>query len=206
METWLQQILMTMTHSLNYYLLIALIACVEGIVLIGLLIPGSVLCISVGLLAANGHGELWFSCLAASIGSIIGDLLSYVIGSRGGHQLVNRIHSPRKLKFLRHAELFFAKHGGTSLLFARFFGPLRASIPFIAGSLRYSPRNALIFSIISGLLWGFSYPALGYYGGLTWQKFELSLSSMLVLSAITIAGGILFWLWRKRNKNRTDES
>lgn len=200
MESWLQQILITVTHSSSYYLLIMLIACVEGIVLLGIVIPGSILCISVGVLAANGHGDLWLSCLAAGIGAIIGDLTSYVVGSRGGHQLVNRIHSPRKLKFLRYAELFFANHGGKSLLFARFFGPLRGSIPFIAGSLRYSPRNSLIFSIISGILWGVIYPAFGYYGGVTWNRFHLSVHATVVIICSSIVVAFLIFAWQRKKK------
>lgn len=197
METWLQQTLMAVTHSPSYYFLIAAIACAEGIALVGLVVPGSVLCISIGLLAANGHGNFWISCLAACSGAIIGDLISYIIGSRGGHHLVNRLNSPRTIKIVRRAELFFAAHGGKSLLFARFFGPIRGFVPFIAGALRYSPRNTLIFSTISGLLWGLSYPALGYYGGLTWQQLQLSFDSVIALSLTVIAGGILFCWWRK---------
>lgn len=197
MENWLQQTLLTLTHSTSYYILIAAIACGEGIALVGLIIPGSVLCISVGLLAANGHGDFWFSCLAAIAGAIIGDLISYLIGSRSGHQLVNRIHSARALKILRRAELFFAAHGGKSLLFARFFGPLRGFVPFIAGSLRLAPKTVMFYSISGGILWGIGFPALGYYGGLTWQKVHLSAYSVIGMIGIIVAMVVLFWLWRK---------
>lgn len=200
MENWLQQILVTLTHSSSYYLLIAAIACGEGIVLVGLIIPGSVLCVSIGLLAANGHGDFWLSCLAAIIGAIIGDLISYLIGSRSGQQLVHRTHSARTLKILRRAELFFAAHGGKSLLFARFFGPLRGFIPFIAGSLRLSPKTVLLYSISGGILWGISYPALGYYGGLTWQHVHLSAYSVIGTIGIVVAAAVLFWGWRRRRE------
>jgi membrane protein DedA with SNARE-associated domain len=202
MENWLQQTLLTLTHSTSYYFLIAAIACGEGIALVGLIIPGSVLCISVGLLAANGHGDFWLSCLAASIGAIIGDLISYLTGSRSGHQLVNRTHSTRALKILRRAELFFAAHGGKSLLFARFFGPLRGFVPFIAGSLRLSPKTVLFYSISGGILWGIGYPALGYYGGLTWQQFHLSAYSVVGMIGIIVAVVFLFWAWRSQSKSR----
>lgn len=200
MENWLQQTLVTLTHSTSYYLLIAAIACGEGIALVGLIIPGSVLCISVGLLAAHGHGNFWLSCLAAGIGAISGDLISYLIGSRAGHQLVNRVHSARTLKILRRAELFFAAHGGKSLLLARFFGPLRGFVPFIAGSLHMPPKAALFYSMSGGILWGISYPAIGYYGGLTWQKFHLSAYSVIgLISAIAL---ILFFLWSRYQRNK----
>ena len=192
---------MTMTHSSSYYLLIVAIACGEGIALVGLVIPGSVLCISVGLLAANGHGDFWLSCLAASTGAISGDLISYLIGSRSGHQLVNRTHSARALKILRRAELFFAAHGGKSLLFARFFGPLRGFVPFIAGSLRLSPKTVMFYSISGGILWGIGFPALGYYGGLTWQQFHFSAPALIWLIGFIVAVVFLSWAWRSRSKN-----
>ena len=201
MENWLQQTLMTLTHSSSYYLLIMAIACGEGIALVGLVIPGSVLCISVGLLAANGHGDFWLSCLAASVGAIIGDLISYFIGSRSGHQLVNRTHSARTLKILRRGELFFAAHGGKSLLLARFFGPLRGFIPFIAGSLRLSPKTVSLYSISGGILWGIGYPALGYYGSLTWQQFHFSAPALIWSIGFIVAVVFLSWAWRSRSKS-----
>lgn len=202
MENWLQQTLITLTHSTSYYLLIAAIACGEGIALVGLIIPGSVLCISVGLLAANGHGNFWLVCLAAGCGAIVGDLISYLIGSRAGHQFVSRIHSTRALKILRRAELFFAAHGGKSLILCRFFGPLRGFVPFIAGSLRVAPKTVLLYSISGGILWGIGYPALGYYGGLTWQKFHLSTYSVIGLISLVIVVGFIIWGWQRRKRAR----
>lgn len=202
METWLQQILMSVIHNPSYYFLIAAIACGEGIAFIGLVIPGSVLCISIGVLAANGHGNFWLSCFAAGMGSIIGDLLSYLIGSRGGHHLINRLHSPRTLKLIRRAELFFAAHGGKSLLLARFFGPLRGFVPFIAGALRTSPRDILLYSVCGGMIWGVSYPALGYYGGLTWQRFQFSANTVIAIISLIAVGIFAVWFLRRNKKGK----
>ncbi|MCD6526256.1 MAG: DedA family protein [Desulfuromonas sp.] len=198
METWLQDLLTNLTNGVSYYALVALIACGEGLVLVGLIIPGSVLCVTVGVLAANGHGDFLFSCLSAGIGAICGDLLSYLIGGRAGHQLVNHVLSPRSLKLLRRAELFFAAHGGKSLLLARFFGPLRGFMPFIAGCIQMSPREVLLYSVSGGLLWGLSYPALGYYGGLSWQRLQLSPYSVIGLISLIMALILALWWWRRK--------
>lgn len=184
MELWIEQLLTSLPSGPGYYALITMIALCEGIVLVGLFIPGSVLCVTAGMLTVTGHGSMAWVCTATICGAIIGDSCSYVLGARSGQFLIHRYLPNRYHPLLRKAELFFAAHGGKGLLIARFFGPLRGFIPFIAGGLHMAPRQFTSFTLLAGILWGIGYPSLGYFGGITLQRLHLSAyHSVLLLSS-----------------------
>ncbi|MBN2644014.1 MAG: DedA family protein [Desulfuromonadaceae bacterium] len=201
METWLTDTLSHLASGPSYYLAILLVALTEGIPVLGLFVPGSVLCISVGALAFSGHGNLPLICLAAACGAMIGDQISYLLGTRNGQQVARRLAHSRYHRSLRRAELFFAAHGGKSLFIARFLGPLRGFVPFIAGSLHMHPRRFLFYSVTSGLLWGLLYPLTGYWGGAGWHWFQLTTRHLFILTGLALLGGLVFWyrLNRKRS-------
>lgn len=197
METWLTDLLTQLTSGPHYYGLIALTALVEGLLVIGLLVPGSVICVSAGALAAQGHGQLTLVCLAAMVGAIVGDLLNYAIGGRGGQRISQRLARSRHARLLRRAELFFAAHGGKSLLLARFFGPLRGFVTFVCGGLQMPPGRFALYTTASGLLWGLIYPAAGYLGLRTWQQTH---PAVLSLAGLALAGLMLALWWRYRSR------
>ena len=203
MELWLEQLLTSLPSGFGYYLLITLIALCEGIVIVGLFIPGSVLCVTVGMLTVNGHGSIALVCAATVCGAIIGDIFSYVLGARSGSFLIHRYLPHRYRPLLRKAEIFFAAHGGKSLVFARFFGPLRGFIPFIAGGLHMAPRQFTSLTLCAGILWGICYPSLGYFGGITLQRVHLSSYHSVIL----LGAGLLFVLiWLLLRNRRRDQS
>ncbi|MDD2557418.1 MAG: hypothetical protein PHH87_03910, partial [Desulfuromonas sp.] len=124
MNGWIQQTLPHLSTGLSYYLILCGIALAEGVPVAGLFVPGSILCITAGALAFHGHGNIYFLCVAAAIGAIVGDCISYVCGTRSGAWLAAHLRVGRFVRFLRRAELFFGAHGGKSLLLARFMGPV----------------------------------------------------------------------------------
>lgn len=201
MEQWLQNFLFSLTSGPSYYTLIALITLGEGLVVIGLFIPGSALSISVGALAYHGHGSLPFACLAAACGAILGDFCSYLIGSRGGSALIKNHLPQRYLPLLRRSELFFAAHGGKSLLFSRFLGPIRGFTPFVAGALFMPFRQFVAYTVSSGLLWAIAYPGLGYLGGMGWQQHQQWLNHTMLSAGILLIVALFcvwFFYWRRR--------
>jgi membrane protein DedA with SNARE-associated domain/membrane-associated phospholipid phosphatase len=146
------------------YWVVLLIAFFEAIVLVGVIIPGSTLIVLVGFLSAQGVldiGDLiWF----AAIGAILGDALSYYLGTKG----TNFFHDENKFLKAAHldrAELFFRKHGDKSIFFGRFIGFLRSLVPFVAGLSRMSLKRFLFWDVISAFLWAAAYLLLGYFFG-----------------------------------------
>nr|WP_320115592.1 DedA family protein [uncultured Desulfuromonas sp.] len=197
----MEHLLTSVTATPWYYLLIAAIATAEGIALVGLVVPGSVLCVTIGAIAAAGHGDFTLSCVCAAIGALIGDLISFLLGGRLGPRLVQSFFPQRSKPLLQRAQIFFSAHGGKSLFLARFFGPLRGLVPFVAGCVHFSARGLVGYSSVAAVLWGISYPGLGYLGLKSWQQipFLHSFKALLCLGAVIV----VFVLARRlrRNKN-----
>lgn len=158
-------ILPTFSHlGLWGYWLVFFIAFAESVVLIGEVIPGSTLIIFAGFLSSQGIldiGDLiWF----ATIGAILGDGLSYYLGTKG----TNFFHNENrflKAVHLERGERFFNKHGDKSIFLGRFLGFLRPLVPFVAGLSRMSPKRFLFWNVISALFWAVSHLLIGYFFG-----------------------------------------
>ncbi|MGM0415941.1 MAG: DedA family protein [Thermodesulfobacteriota bacterium] len=181
MNEWIQNTLPQLSAGLLYYLILCAVTTAEGVPVVGLFVPGSVFCISAGALAFHGHGEMLYVCCAAAIGAISGDYISYACGTRSASWVVAKVQQGRFLRFLRRAQLFFGKHGGKSLLLARFMGPVRGFVPFVAGGVRMRPRDFCVYTVSGGILWGIIYPGVGYIGIKTLAPVNISISTMVIL-------------------------
>ncbi len=188
MEDWLQQIIAFLPEGPSYLLLLFLIAFFESLPMVGLLLPGSTLIVMAGFLVVQGKGGLVSLMLAAALGAMLGDLLSFWLGGHFGGRLLAMKSFQRHRELIKQSERFFYNHGGKSIFFARFLGPIRGVTPFIAGLSKMSPRAMLLYAVISAALWGLCYPGLGYFGGASWQQAQ-SFSAkfgMLVFAALVI--------------------
>ncbi len=205
MERWLLDIFAWLPTGPLYYTVIGLVALFESLAVIGIFVPGSVLIVFAGFLAAHGQGELAPLVVVCFVGSLLGDLISYYLGARLGSSLRQRPLFVKRRALLRKAELFFAAHGGKSVLAGRFVGFLRPFIPFVAGSAQMRPLPFTLWALGSGLLWGLAYPGLGYLFAASWQLVEIWTGrfSLLILALILLfVTNALFWkylvplLWR----------
>jgi membrane-associated protein len=197
MEVWLQSLLGWLPVGGNYYALLAAVALFEALILVGWLLPGSVLVVGAGFLVIHGHGALPPLMVAAGVGAFCGDLISYVLGARVGSWLLLKGPLRRRLGMVRQAEIFFAEHGGKSLFFGRFLGPLRGTIPFVAGGARMRPGTFLTYTIVSCILWGITYPGLGYLGGASWQQVQTLTGHFSLLIGLLLALLVAWHYFRK---------
>ncbi|MFO7813599.1 MAG: DedA family protein [Pelovirga sp.] len=165
MEAWIQQILMFVPAGSKYHFLIFFVAFAESLPVAGLLVPGSTIIVLAGFLVVAGKGNLATLILLAGLGALFGDLLSLWLGKRYGDIFLRMRFFRRRRLMVRYAQKFFLTHGGKSLFFARFLGPIRGIVPFIAGLSHMSGRSAISYILISSILWGICYPGLGYIGG-----------------------------------------
>ncbi len=197
MGAWFQQLIGVLPDGGSYLLLIALVAFFESVPLLGLAMPGSTLIVLAGFLAAHGKGNLVQLSLVCACGAFLGDALSYWLGGRLGHHLLKSTWLKKRQGQLREAELFFCDHGGKSLFYARFLGPIRGTIPFLAGMAQMRPGYFCRMTVISAILWGIAYPGLGYLGGESWQR-ATSLSTRFGLLILLAFSASLFHFWLKR--------
>lgn len=196
MDTWLEHFFGWLPEGGIYNLLIGLIAYLESIVALGLLVPGSVLVVCAGFLCAHGKGIFVHLMIAACTGAILGDLTSFWLGARLGPRLQQLRPMQKRLDMLRRAELFFTSHGGKSVFFGRFLGPLRGFIPFVAGGAHMSPGWFIGYTLVSGIGWGVVYPGMGYLGGASWHLVQIWTGRLGLLFVALLSLAVLnslFW-------------
>lgn len=179
-----------------YYALLFLIAMAESIAIVGLAVPGSTLIVCAGFLTAHGRGTIAGVMAAAGLGALGGDIISYVMGARLGYRFLRRPFFRKHLGLIRKAEMFFIDHGGKSLFFGRFAGPLRGLTPFMAGSAHLDPLRFAGYTLISCLLWGLVYPGIGNLGAASWQQVQIlsgRLSLLITTLLVLILVNAFFW-------------
>ncbi len=197
MDPWLQQLTAWLPSGGPYYVLVGLISFFESLAVAGIFVPGSVLVVFAGFLAAHGKGAYAPLVAVAAFGAIIGDLLSYWLGARFGGVLRNWPVIQKRQETLHKAEVFFLEHGGKSVFLGRFVGFLRPFIPFVAGGAQMRPPVFALFALISGILWGLAYPGLGYFFGTSWDLVKLWTGRFgLFVAVLTLLLVIDIWFWK----------
>jgi undecaprenyl-diphosphatase len=191
MEDWLRHIMTLLPDGGRYFSLLFLVAFAESLPLFGLLVPGSTLIVLAGFLVVAGKGTFTGLFIAATSGALLGDLFSLWLGHRYGSRFLQLRVVKRRRALIRTTAKFFVDHGGKSLFFARFLGPIRGIVPFVAGLIGIPWRSAHVYILISALLWGLSYPGLGYLGGSSLKqaqglglRFGLGVLALLVVVLI----------------------
>ena len=134
-------------------LIIAAIALVESLALVGLLVPGVVLMAAASSLA--GHQDLAIAPVlgAAFLGAVAGDGLSFLLGYTQRERVTALWPLSRHPEWLARGARFFQRHGTLSVFLGRFVGPVRPVVPLIAGMLQMSPRTFTWANLGSALLW-----------------------------------------------------
>jgi membrane protein DedA with SNARE-associated domain/membrane-associated phospholipid phosphatase len=148
-------------------LIVFLISLSESLAFVGLLVPGIVMMTAIGTMMGSGHLPFWETLSWAILGAIAGDGLSYWLGYHYHQRLRDFWPFKQFPKFLARGEAFFKHHGGKSIIFGRFVGPVRPMIPVIAGMMDMSPRRFLLFNILSAIAWAPLYSLPGILIGLS---------------------------------------
>jgi membrane protein DedA with SNARE-associated domain len=172
----------------------------ESAPFIGVFMPGATLISIGGFLASQGILKTWDIVIFAAIGAILGDFFSYSLGRWGGKFINNKKIINGSI--LRHGEKFFIKYGNTSIFWGRFFGPLRATIPFIAGVSKMKQRPFIFWNILSGIGWAILNVFLGYFSGslvVAIAKRWSSGMSLILVFIIMIAS--FYWIIKKKNES-----
>lgn len=172
------------------YVILFLIVFVETGIVIFPFLPGDSLLFAAGALAAVNNvfnlGLLIFVFFAAAV---IGDTVNYHIGKTLGSAItqnrwIGRMVNQEKID---KAEMFFNKHGGKTIVIARFMPFIRTFIPFIAGSSRMDYRYFLTYNIVGAALWVGLFTIVGYlFGNITFVKdnFSTIILAVIVLSIL----------------------
>lgn len=140
-------------------------ALAESLAIVGMLIPGVVILFAAGTLIGAGVIDFWSSFAFAAAGAVIGDGLSYWLGHHYENATARwpwfRVHPEALEKGVR----FFDRYGDLSVAAGRFFGPIRAVVPLIAGLMRMPPKRFYTANILSALVWAPAYLLPGMIAG-----------------------------------------
>jgi len=191
------------------YLLVALLAGLEGAALVGLVLPGEAAMLLGGVLTANGRAELGVMMAAASAGAVIGDSLGYALGRRFGgpirrSRLGRRIGEER----WKRAEDYVRDRGGRAVFVARFVGILRALVPAIAGMTRMPYRTFLPYNAAGGVLWTCGFVLAGHLAAGSYEQVArvAGQAGLLLLAIVVLVGAIaLVARWIARHPERVTE-
>lgn len=150
--------------KLTYLLLFAIIFCETGLVVTPFL-PGDSLLFATGAMAGAGllDGVLLFPLLFAA--AVAGDSLNYAIGRRVGPAIFERRTRFINKKHLEEAHRFYERHGGKTIVLARFIPIIRTFAPFVAGIATMDYSRFLFFNLTGGLAWVGGLLGVGYLFG-----------------------------------------
>src|SRR5574337_93997 len=186
--------------------LLALIAIVfaETGLLIGFFLPGDSLLVTAGLFAVSGHLELWSLFLFISLAAIVGDAVGYFLGARTGPRIFSREDSLLfHKKHLISTKEFYDRHGGITIVLARFMPILRTFAPVVAGvgNMRYG-RFAL-YNIMGGIGWVVSMTSIGYFLGKTIPDIDRYIHVVIaVVIALSLLPGIITFVRTSRRARK----
>lgn len=138
---------------------------------IGFFLPGDSLLVVAGLFAAAGKLNLWVMLVTLFIAAVVGDAVGYYSGRKVGPAIFNRPKSRFfNPKHLKKAHEFYEKHGGKTIIIARFVPIVRTFAPIVAGAAEMSYRQFALYNIVGGFAWVTSMLFAGYFlGGLVEQ-------------------------------------
>ena len=187
----------------TYAILFAIIFSETGLVIAPFL-PGDSLLFAAGAFAATGSFDVLWLFLLLSMAAIIGNIVNYSIGNYLGPSIMQKknIRFINK-EYLERTHKFYEKHGGKTLIVARFVPIIRTFAPFVAGIGFMSYGRFMFFNIVAGIAWVGIFIFGGYYfGNLPTVKnhFTLVIVAIIVISALPAV--IEFLRHRFRNKKQ----
>jgi membrane-associated protein len=169
-----------------YAILFIIIFCETGLVVTPFL-PGDSLLFAVGSLAAIQALDLTLSIILLILAAVLGDTLNYWIGDYVGPKVFYQENSRILNKeYLMRTHRFYEKHGGKTIIIARFLPIIRTFAPFVAGIGSMTYRRFISFNVVGGTLWVLLFVPAGYFFGSV--PFVKNNFSLVIIALVLIPG------------------
>ena len=172
--------------------------------LIGFFLPGDSLLVTAGLLGSQGFLNVYLLGALCTVAAIVGDSLGYAIGRASGPRIFTREDSFLfNKKHLYRAHQFYEKHGGKTIVLARFMPIIRTFAPVVAGAAEMRYRDFIFYNILGGFLWIWSMLFIGYFLGRFVPGIDKHIEKViLIVIFLSILPGIIGWIKERRNSSR----
>jgi membrane-associated protein len=176
------------------FLILFLIIFAETGLVVTPILPGDSLLFVTGAMAATGAFDIHLMVLVLIVAAILGDSVNYQIGKVLGLKVFDRPNSRIfKREYLERTHAFYERHGGKTVIIARFAPIVRTFAPFIAGVGAMTYPRFFAYNVIGGVLWVASFSYAGYFfGNLPVVKQNLSLLILAIVVVSLLPGVIAF--------------
>lgn len=152
-------------QTVGYIGLFAIVFAESGL-FFGFFLPGDSLLFTAGFLASQGFLDIKILAPLMVVGAVGGDSAGYWMGNKLGRWLMRQKDSFFfKKEHMQQAQEFYDKHGGKTLILARFIPAVRTFVPIVAGMASMEYTKFISFNVIGGLIWGAGMSLAGYYLG-----------------------------------------
>jgi membrane protein DedA with SNARE-associated domain len=170
----------------------------------GIPVPGETMLIAASLYAGAGHLDIWLVGLVGFAAAVLGDNVGYLIGRRGGRELVLKYG---KVVFvtadrLDRTEAFFTRHGGKVVFVARFVEGLRQLNGIIAGIVEMPWRRFIVFNVLGAAVWVGLWSSLGYLAGNHVEAIAQDLTYVAIAAGVLFLGWLAWRLHHRRTRKR----
>jgi len=176
--------------NVGYLILFAIVFAESGL-FFGFFLPGDSLLLTAGLLASRGILNIWVLLPLLFTAAVLGDNVGYWFGAKTGPRIFNRENSLLfRRKNLLAAKAFYDRHGGKTVVLARFMPFIRTFAPIVAGAVEMNYRRFLIFNLIGGLVWGIGVTLAGYYLAQLFPPEVLDRYFLIIIAAVIVISAL----------------
>ncbi len=183
----------------THLILFLIVFCETGLVVTPFL-PGDSLLFAAGTFAALGALDLWLLVVLLIVAAILGDTVNYWVGACIGPRAFRGDIRFLRKEYLDRTHAFYEKHGGKTIILARFVPIIRTFAPFVAGVGAMSYGKFITYNVVGAVLWvGLFVPAGYFFGNITVvrENFTLVILAIIAISVLPIAVEALR-AWRSR--------
>lgn len=189
----------------TYIILFIIIFAETGFVFTPFL-PGDSLLFAAGTFAATGAFDIRLLIILLTIAAILGDTVNYWIGNRIGPKIFQKESRFIKKEYLQKTHNFYEKHGGKTIIIARFIPIIRTFAPFVAGIGTMTYSKFILYNIVGGAVWVLLFVLGGYFFGnipLVKDNFSITIIAIIFIS---ILPGIIEYVRHRKRKLLTESS
>jgi len=182
------------------YIGVTAIIFTETGLLIGFFLPGDSLLVTAGLLGSQGFLNVYYLGALCTVAAIVGDSVGYAIGRASGPRIFTREDSFFfNKKHLYRAHQFYEKHGGKTIVLARFMPIVRTFAPVVAGAADMRYRDFIFYNILGGFLWIWSMLFTGYFLGRYVPGIDKHIEKVIIIVIfLSILPGIIGWIRERK--------